>query len=82
MGLGYIDVVDEVVGTSGPLGALRLGGFRMMVGLGGATDRRFAAWADTGSNTAKAVAIIRIDLTTPGPLTNRGYPCHTVAGHI
>ena len=67
MGLGYIDVVDEVVGTSGPLGALRLGGFLTIVGLGGATDRRFAAWADTGSNTAKAVAIIRIDLTTPAP---------------
>jgi len=32
MVFGYIDVSDDVVGTLGPVGALRLGGFRMIVG--------------------------------------------------
>jgi hypothetical protein len=40
IGFGYIDVVDDVVGTVGVAGAFALGRVLIIVGFGGATDRR------------------------------------------
>jgi len=75
IGFGYVDVGDDVVGTLIPAGALRLGGFLMIVGFGGATERRFVVWAYAGRAKTNTAAIARIAFITDRPLKNRGFPC-------
>ena len=56
MGFGYIDLVDDVVGTRGPVYVFMLGGFLMIVGLGGATGRRIILWAASAGTAKTSIA--------------------------
>lgn len=84
MGFGYIDLVDDVVGTRGPIYVFMLGGFLMIVGLGGATGRRIILWAAcAGTAKTSIAATARIAfIIPPAPQRIASFPLLTLATDI